>query len=55
MKISALLAVAANAAPQKFENENFVTSGVEFYLEMDNVMGGVSQARLSEKNFTKEF
>ena len=48
MKLSAIVATAM-AMPngqQMQEKENFITSGVKFYLEMDSVMGGVSQAKL---------
>lgn len=48
MKVHALVATAL-AMPQDTvttEKENFITSGVKFYLEMDSVMGGVSTAKL---------
>ena len=44
MKFSALLA-GVFAAPSTKSGENFVTSGTEFYTEMDSVMGGISQVR----------
>merc|ERR1711951_263289 len=44
-KVAALLA-GVLAAPAVKNGENFVTSGTKFYLEMDSVMGGVSQAKL---------
>ena len=48
MKFNALIA-SALAMPNgsiMAEKENFITSGVVFKLEMDNVMGGVSTAKL---------